>query len=165
MELCQSEMFLINKNQAIIFESNHRLKLPEHQLFLTIPDNELSIEEWLNQLKNENKLFSGDNNLFCETCGQRSDSEMVTESIEPHEILAFYNAKSKNPIENIPDVVSLGKNHYEIFGIIWYNRSHYIAYTREEGIWNEYNDNYVTTDKHPNPKNIYMLFYKKVIIN
>ncbi|CAG9314282.1 unnamed protein product [Blepharisma stoltei] len=154
-------MFLINKNQAIICENNHRSELPEHQLFLTIPDNELSFVEWLNQLENEKKLFSGDNNLFCETCGQRSDSEIVTERIETHEILAFYNGKSKNLIENAPNSVSLGENQYEIFGIIVYSGRHYIAYTKEEGIWNEYNDNEVTANKHPNPNNSYMLFYKK----
>ncbi|CAG9312705.1 unnamed protein product [Blepharisma stoltei] len=161
MELTKNSMFLINKNEAVVCENNHRKELSEPQVFLTIPDNELGIKDWLNQLENDQKLYKGDDNLFCEDCGHRSDSDIVTKSIKAHEILALCNAKSKNSIGNIPNRVSLGQSQYEIFGIISYSEKHYIAYTREEGIWNEYNDQEVRENKSPNPKTSYMLFYRK----
>ncbi|CAG9316444.1 unnamed protein product [Blepharisma stoltei] len=157
--------FKIVKYQKIICSMNHNQEKPETSYFLLYPKSaNSSLGSYLKDLKDKADEFNENNPLFCEKCNCLRATTIKIVSLELPQILAVYlPGKPFKSIKSVESINFEGK-YYELYGVICYFEhkysSHYIACTLDEdGKWREYNDAFAT-EKCPDMKNAYMLFYR-----
>ncbi|CAG9312697.1 unnamed protein product [Blepharisma stoltei] len=85
---------------------------------------------------------------------------MKTERIEWPRILTIY-ISDRQILGEIPEMLNLENNSYQIFGVICYYGYHFIAFTKnDENEWEKYDDSEVSK-KDPDWGRLFLAFYKK----
>ncbi|CAG9312693.1 unnamed protein product [Blepharisma stoltei] len=153
------ELFSIIKKQSFTCQFDHKEENEDSQNFINIPENQQNdIESFLNGLK-EWKFFSGQNQLHCANCGGLRDIVMKTESIQWPRVLAIYMPSQLS--QEIPSSLQVENNFYNLFGVICWYETNFIAFTKnDENEWEKYND-FDVSKADPDLNRLYLAFYKK----